>query len=56
MIGFPYARHKNLLLPPRTESTPLDQERNFLLHIVGQSMKKGVSRATLASSQPPKRT
>ena len=44
MIGFPSARTKNLRMPPRIDPTALDKERNFLMHIVGQSMKKEVSR------------
>ena len=40
MIKFPSTRHKNFRLPQRTEPTALDKERNFLTHIVGQSLKK----------------
>lgn len=50
MISVPSARHKYLLLPPRTEPTPLDQERSFLLRIVGRSMEKGVA---LEGKVPP---
>ena len=44
MIRFPSTRHKNFRLPQRTEPTALDKERNFLTHIVGQSLKKKASR------------
>ena len=44
MIGFPTASHQSFRLPPRTERTALDKERNFLTRIVGQSLKKEVSR------------
>ena len=51
MIGFPSARTKNLRMPPRIDPTALDKERNFLMHIVGQSMKKEVLRGIEASGQ-----
>ena len=40
MISFPFNRHHTFRLSPRTESTPLDEERNFLTRIVGHPTKK----------------
>ena len=43
MIGFPAARYKNMHSPQRIEPVALDQERNFLVRIVGQSARKAVT-------------
>ena len=43
MIRFHTLRSKNLHVPARSEPRALDQERSFLLRVVGQSMKKEVT-------------
>ena len=49
MIRSHAPRSKNLRVPARSEPAALDQERSFLLRIVGQSMKRDVPSAIGAS-------
>ena len=55
MINFSFTNFVNVRLPSRTVPTALDKERHFLMRIVGQSMKKKVSRELETSSQSHKR-
>ena len=55
MIRFPSAHHDKFCLPPRAKPTPLNQERSFLLRIVGHSEKKLVPQETDSSSHPRNR-
>ena len=47
MIRSHAPRSKNLRVLARSEPTALDQERSFLLRIVGQSKKKDLTYETL---------
>ncbi len=53
MIIFSNARHKIFYVPVRTEATPLDRERSFLMRIVGRTIKKVALRESETSRRFP---